>query len=87
MPQNDTIGPRFIPPWRIDWASLLRRVYREDVLACPCGGRLRPVALVTEPETAQTVLRSMGLPTELPPVAKARSPTSEAPPPPTPWDW
>ncbi|WP_437944531.1 transposase [Sorangium sp. So ce281] len=26
---------------RIDWARLLRRVYREDVLACPCGGRRR----------------------------------------------
>jgi hypothetical protein len=26
---------------RIDWASLLRRVYLEDVLACPCGGRRR----------------------------------------------
>ncbi len=23
---------------RIDWASLLRRIYLEDVLACPCGG-------------------------------------------------
>ena len=29
---------RFIP---IYWASLLKRVYLEDVLACPCGGRRR----------------------------------------------
>ena len=29
---------------RIDWASLLRRVYLEDVLACPCGGRRRILA-------------------------------------------
>jgi hypothetical protein len=71
MPQNDGVGPRFTAPWRIDWASLLRRVYREDVLACACGGRLRPVALVMEPETAQTILRSMGLPADLPLVAKA----------------
>jgi hypothetical protein len=26
---------------RIDWATLLRRVYDIDALACPCGGRLR----------------------------------------------
>ena len=86
MPRNDAIGPRFTAPWRIDWASLLRRVYREDVLACACGGRLRSVALVTETETAQAVLRSMGLPAGLPPIAKARSPTTDAPPPPISWD-
>ena len=27
-------------PW-LDWATLLRRTYDLDVLACPCGGRLR----------------------------------------------
>jgi hypothetical protein len=26
LAQNDAIGPRFTAPWRIDWASLLRRV-------------------------------------------------------------
>ncbi|MBI2894864.1 MAG: hypothetical protein HYY06_15015 [Deltaproteobacteria bacterium] len=26
---------------RIDWASLIRRVYLDDVLACPCGGQSR----------------------------------------------
>lgn len=27
--------------WRIDWATLLKRVYDIDALACPCGGRLK----------------------------------------------
>jgi hypothetical protein len=33
---------------RIDWATLLRRVYDIDVLACPCGGRLEMLELVTD---------------------------------------
>src|SRR5271168_3334987 len=42
---------------RIDWASLLQRVFLEDVLACPCGGRRRIVCDVQAcwraPETAE----------------------------------
>jgi hypothetical protein len=44
------------------------------------------VALVTEPETAQAVLRSMGLPADPPPVAKARSPAFDLEPEPQ-SDW
>ncbi|MFC1643307.1 transposase [Myxococcota bacterium] len=85
--QNDPAGPRFSAPWRIDWATLLKRTYREDVLACPCGGRLRFVALVTEPERdgADHTEKSMGLPADAPPVAKARSPAFDPDPPPH-WD-
>jgi hypothetical protein len=43
-------------------------------LRCVCGGRLRFKQLVTEPEVARTLLESMGLPTDPPPVARARSP-------------
>jgi hypothetical protein len=68
------VGPRFSAPWRIDWATLLKRVYDVDCLACPCGGRLKFVELVTELSTAREVLASMGLPTDLPPIARARSP-------------
>jgi len=58
----------------IDWAELLKRVYDVDALACPCGGRLRFIALITEKETARTILEAMALPAEPPPVARARSP-------------
>lgn len=44
----------------LDWATLLRHVYDLDALACPCGGRLRFVALVTEPEPAREILVAMG---------------------------
>jgi len=63
---------------RIDWASLLRRVYLEDVLACPCGGRRRIIADIQERDVIVAILEHLGLPTESPPVARARSPSFDA---------
>jgi hypothetical protein len=49
-----------------------------DVLECPkCHGRLRIVAVVTEREPVRRILEHLGLPTEAPPVARARDPTDE----------
>jgi hypothetical protein len=59
---------------RIDWATLLKRVHDIDALACPCGGRLRVIALITEPEVVVAILISLHLPAVAPPVARARSP-------------
>lgn len=60
---------------RIDWATLLKRTYDVDVLACgACGGRLRFVAVITDPVTAREVLASLRLDTAAPPVARARGP-------------
>jgi len=78
--------PRLSPRWRIDWATLLKRAYQADALACPCGGRLCFVDLVTEPATAKEVLQSMGLPVERPPIARARSPAFYDEPAPVDWD-
>jgi len=61
--------------WRIDWATLLKRVYDLDALACPCGGRLKFVEVVTEAERARALLEQLGLHAATPPVARARSPT------------
>jgi len=63
---------------RIDWASLLRRIYLEDVLACPCGGRRRIVAEVTERDTIVAILHHLGIDTEPPRLARARDPTEDA---------
>ncbi len=73
------LGAGLIDPMgtRIDWASLLRRIYLEDVLACPCGGRRRLVAAIDEPSAIGAILEHLGLPTEAPPVARARSPSFE----------
>jgi len=62
----------------IDWASLLRRTYLEDVLACPCGGRRRIIADIEERDVIVAILGHLGLPTEPPSLARARSPGFEA---------
>ena len=61
---------------RVDWASLLRRCFDVDVLACQsCGGRLRVLGEVTEPAMVTLVLESLGMPRDAPRVARARDPT------------
>jgi hypothetical protein len=42
---------------RPTWAVLLRRTFAVDALACPrCGGRMRPIALVTDAREIETTL-------------------------------
>ena len=62
------------PYARFDWASLLRRVFLEDVLACPCRGRRRILAEITEPTAILAILEHVGLPARAPPIAAARAP-------------
>jgi hypothetical protein len=48
---------------RIDWASLLRRVFKVDVLCCKkCGGRMKVIAVIEEPSAIEKILRHLGLP-------------------------
>ena len=45
----------------IDWRTLLARVYDIDSLKCPkCGGQLRMIAVLTEPEPIRPILESIG---------------------------
>jgi hypothetical protein len=61
-------------PYR-PWAELLRRTFGFDVLACPrCEGRMRLLAMVTEPKSVARYLRALGEPTEAPARAPARGP-------------
>ena len=58
---------------RLAWAELLKRVFATDALACPkCGGPMKVLATITDPEVVRKVLTSLGLPTRGPPVAPAR---------------
>ena len=75
-PANDSneppkrAGSRYRP-----WAELLQRCFAIDILACrSCGGRLRLVALVTDPRSARRFLRGLGEPTEPPVRQPARGP-------------
>ncbi len=56
------------------WADLLRRVFEVDVLVCPCGGRRRMTAMITQPPTIRRILSHLGLQTTGPSLAPARPP-------------
>jgi hypothetical protein len=58
------------------WAELLRRTFPEDrtELCSRCGGPLRLLALVKDPAGIARYLRSLGEPTEPPPLGPARGP-------------
>ncbi|MBI5515102.1 MAG: transposase [Deltaproteobacteria bacterium] len=60
---------------RIDWATLLRRTYDVDALACGrCGGRMRFIAVITDGATIARILDHLGEPSSPPSVVRARSP-------------
>jgi hypothetical protein len=63
---------------RIDWATLLHRMFCCDVWKCPCGGQRRVVALVTNRSTAEQMLKSMGLWRDWPPLPPAQAPPQRA---------
>ena len=65
------------------WADLMRRAFDIDVLACPrCGGRLRLIATVEDPDAIRAVLVAVaesGDPAErAPPFAAAQTPSHPA---------
>jgi len=61
-------------PYR-PWAELLRRTFGFDVLQCPrCEGRMRLLAMVTDPNSITRYLRALGEATDLPTQAPARGP-------------
>jgi hypothetical protein len=60
---------------RIDWATLLRRVFDVDALECPsCGQTMRFVEVVESRTEARERLRARDLPDSPPPLSRARSP-------------
>ncbi len=44
-----------------------------EVLSCPCGGRRKMMAFITEKKTVQAILEYLGFPTTDPPIAPASS--------------
>jgi hypothetical protein len=59
--------------WVLPWADLLKRVFGDDLLRCPCGGRRRVVAFIPEPKKAQAILAALKIEAPLR-IAKARPP-------------
>jgi hypothetical protein len=48
--------------------------YLVDVLDCSCGGRRAIVGDISERDVVVAILAHLKLPTEAPPIARARSP-------------
>ena len=74
-PTTDSAPPRRRGCHYWSWSELLQRTFSLDVLSCPrCGGRLRLMAMTTEPKELARYLRALGEPTEAPARTPARGP-------------
>ena len=59
-------------PLRMSWARMLRRVFDIDIERCACGGKLKFVAVIEQPEVIAKILTHLGLAAQPPPIAPAR---------------
>ena len=59
-------------PLRMSWARLLKRVFDLDVERCACGGQLKIIAVIEQPEVIERILTHIGLSAQPPPRAPAR---------------
>ena len=58
---------------RIDWASLLKRVFAVDILACAkCNGRMKVLAVIEQAEVVEQILGHLGMSTVPEGIAPAR---------------
>ena len=74
-PAGSTVGTAKVHPRRLVWAVLLARVFAIDVRICPrCGGPMRLIAALTDPDSIRTYLTGVGLAAEPPVIAPARPP-------------
>ena len=66
-------APPASAPARMSWACLLKRVFDIDIEQCPrCGGRLKIIAAIEDPQVLVKILTHLGLPARAPPRAPAR---------------
>ena len=61
-------------PVRMSWARMLKRVFDIDIdiEQCACGGWLKFVASIEQPEVIEKILTHLGLSPQPPPIAPAR---------------
>jgi len=65
-------APALRRPRRHPWADLMQRVFQIDVLCCPsCGGKMRILAAITDPDVARSILQCLSLPARAPPNSPA----------------
>ena len=60
---------------RILWAALLARTFNLKMETCPdCGGRMKIIAVVTDPVSVKTYLDGVGLKSKIPKLKPPRAP-------------
>ena len=60
-------------PARISWARLLKRAFEIDIEKCPhCGGTLKIIAAIENPDVIAKILAHLGLSARAPPRTPAR---------------
>ena len=60
-------------PARMSWARLLKRVFEIDIEHCPhCGGTLKIIAAIENPDVIAKLLAHLGLSARAPPRTPAR---------------
>jgi hypothetical protein len=79
LPQVFEPPPMPERPRRLPWPQLLARVFGNDILSCPCGGRRRLVAFIPRSREASEILERLGIDCTAPPIAKARTGRRKAP--------
>jgi hypothetical protein len=68
-------GPAPLRPRRLTWAQLLSRVFKIDAFRCDhCGGRMRILAAIDQPEVIRAILDCLGLNSRAPPLTPAAAP-------------
>jgi hypothetical protein len=68
------------PTGRTAWADLLQRVFEVDALRCPaCGGRMRILSAIMEPDVARRILECLHMPSRAPPLGEPRGVPAELP--------
>jgi hypothetical protein len=65
--------------YRLEWASLIKRIFAADVLECGrCHGRMRVLAVIEEQAVIEKILGHLGLPSVPIPTLPARRPPQPA---------
>lgn len=76
-PQKTTAGEgdcdhEHSKPVRMTWARLLKRVFDIDIENCACGGKLKLIAIIEQPDVIEKILKHLGLDPQPPPRMPAR---------------
>ena len=75
---NVNADPAALKPRHWAWANRMRRAFDIDVLACPqCGGRLRLIATVEDPDATRAILAALASSRERPDRAPPYAPVPD----------